>query len=61
MKSLIICSNSVKVSSKQSLGVILMSIFSDKAFQNYLLGWKEISLEILFESFYLTYERFAEC
>ena len=38
-----------------------MSIFSDKAFQNYLLGWKEISLEILFESFYLTYERFAEC
>ena len=38
-----------------------MSIFLDKAFQNYLLGWRERSLEILFESFYLTYERFAGC
>ena len=52
MKSLIICSKSAEVTSKQCLGVILMSLFFYKAFfQSYAFRWKKDLLKFFLNLF----------
>ena len=53
---LIICSKSTKITSKQCSGAMLISLFFGWSFSKLFIRLKERSLEIFFESFYLTNE-----